>query len=172
MDRSKKSSQRRRANVNIHDVARRARVSIATVSRVVNRIPTVDPELAKRVWKAVDDVGYVPNTQARALVSGRSRLLASWTPPPLEQQQHSWEGAVIATTPGPLTMREALYYSLSHPVSTVIIGCDNVAQLEENVQIARDFTPLSNAQMASINELAAPVAKQSLFFRFTDRSKG
>jgi LacI family transcriptional regulator len=75
MDRSKKSSQRRRANVNIHDVAKRARVSIATVSRVVNRISTVDPELAKRVWKAVDEVGYVPNTQARALVSGRSRIL-------------------------------------------------------------------------------------------------
>ena len=63
------------SSVNIHDVARRARVSIATVSRVVNRIPTVDPELAKRVWKAVDEVGYVPNTQARALVSGRSRIL-------------------------------------------------------------------------------------------------
>jgi aryl-alcohol dehydrogenase-like predicted oxidoreductase len=61
---------------------------------------------------------------------------------------------------------------LSHPVSTIIIGCDNVAQLEENVQIARDFTPLSNAQMATLNELAEPVAKQSLFFRFTDRSKG
>jgi DNA-binding LacI/PurR family transcriptional regulator len=75
MDRSNKSSQRRRANINIHDVAKRARVSIATVSRVVNRIPTVDPILAKRVWKAVDDVGYVPNTQARTLVSGRSRIL-------------------------------------------------------------------------------------------------
>src|SRR5208282_4625859 len=75
MNRSKKSSQRHRASVNIHDVARRARVSIATVSRVVNRISTVDPELAKRVWKAVDEVGYVPNTQARTLVSGRSRIL-------------------------------------------------------------------------------------------------
>lgn len=61
--------------MNIHEVARRARVSIATVSRTVNRIPTVDPELAKRVWKAVDEVGYLPNTQARALVSGRSRIL-------------------------------------------------------------------------------------------------
>jgi len=40
------------------------------------------------------------------------------------------------------------------------------------VQIARDFTPLSNSQMAALNELAAPVAEQSLFFRFTDRSKG
>jgi len=47
-----------------------------------------------------------------------------------------------------------------------------VAQLEENVHLAANFTPLSASQMASINELAAPVAKQSLFFRFTDRSKG
>src|SRR6202034_4899945 len=75
MVRSKKSSQQRRANVNIHDVAKRARVSIATVSRVVNYISTVDPELAKRVWKAADDVGYVSNTQARTLVSGRSHIL-------------------------------------------------------------------------------------------------
>jgi LacI family transcriptional regulator len=71
----KGSSNRRRAAVSIRDVAKRARVSIATVSRAVNRISTVDPELAKRVWKAVDEVGYVPNTQARALVSGRSRIL-------------------------------------------------------------------------------------------------
>jgi LacI family transcriptional regulator len=56
-------------------VARRAGVSIATVSRAVNHIPTVDPELAKKVWKAVEEVGYLPNTQARALVSGRSRML-------------------------------------------------------------------------------------------------
>lgn len=63
-------------------------------------------------------------------------------------------------------------FVLSHPVSTVIIGCDNIAQLEENVQIARDFTPLSQSQMVALNTLAAPVAKQSLFFRFTDRSKG
>jgi len=102
-------------------------------------------------------------------VPGRSRLLSSWTPPPLEQQRHSWEGAVIATTPGPLTMREALYYSLSHPVSTVIIGCDSIAQLEENVQLARAFTPFSANQMASLAERAEPVSKQALFFRFVTR---
>jgi LacI family transcriptional regulator, galactose operon repressor len=72
---AKAPSKRRRASVNIHDVARRARVSIATVSRVVNRVATVDPDLARRVRQVVDDVGYVPNTQARALVSGRSRIL-------------------------------------------------------------------------------------------------
>jgi aryl-alcohol dehydrogenase-like predicted oxidoreductase len=105
-------------------------------------------------------------------VPARGRLLASWTPPSLEQQQHSWEGSAIATRSGVMTMRQAMHFTLTHPVSTVIIGCDTIAQLEENVQIARDFTPLSQAQMASLNEMAAPVAKQSLFFRFTDRSRG
>src|SRR5580658_1364795 len=106
-------------------------------------------------------------------VPGRGRLLSSWTPQPIEQQKHSWEGMTIQTTsPGTLTMREAMYYTLSRPVSTVIIGCDTIAQLEENVHLAREFTPLSQTQMASLNDLAEPVAKQSLFFRFTDRSKG
>ena len=41
-------------------------------------------------------------------------------------------------------MREAMYYTLSRPVSTVIIGCDTIAQLEENVQLAREFTPLND----------------------------
>jgi LacI family transcriptional regulator len=60
--------------MDIREIARRARVSTATVSRAINRLPTVDPQLAKRVWKVVDELGYFPNTQARALVSGRSRL--------------------------------------------------------------------------------------------------
>src|SRR5256885_12048368 len=40
----------------------------------MNHIPTVDAQLAKRVWKVVDELGYYPNTQARALVSGKSRI--------------------------------------------------------------------------------------------------
>jgi LacI family transcriptional regulator len=52
-----KPQNRRRAAVSIRDVARRARVSIATVSRAVNRVSTVDPELAKRVWKAAEETG-------------------------------------------------------------------------------------------------------------------
>ena len=63
------------ARIDIHAVAARARVSIATVSRTVNHVPSVDPVLASRVWKAVADLKYLPNTQARALVSGKSRLL-------------------------------------------------------------------------------------------------
>jgi hypothetical protein len=103
-------------------------------------------------------------------VPGRSRLLSSWTPPPIEQQKHSWEGMTFQTDkPGTLTMREAMFYTLSRPVSTVIIGCDTIAQLEENVHLAREFTPLSDGQAKELVARAEPCAKPSLFFRFYDR---
>jgi DNA-binding LacI/PurR family transcriptional regulator len=60
--------------MDIREIAKRAKVSTATVSRTINHIPTVNPTLAKRVWKVVHELGYYPNTQARALVSGRSRI--------------------------------------------------------------------------------------------------
>jgi hypothetical protein len=54
---------------------------------------------------------------------------------------------------------------LSLPVSTVIVGCDSVAQLEEDVRFAQEFNPLSAAQMATLEEKAKPVYQQALFFR-------
>jgi aryl-alcohol dehydrogenase-like predicted oxidoreductase len=103
-------------------------------------------------------------------VPARGRILSSWTPPPIEEQKHTWEGMVLASTPGTIDMRQAMYYSLSLPVSTVIIGCDSVAQLEHNVQLAREFTPFNQQQMVALNEKAQPVSKQVLFFRFYDRA--
>ena len=105
-------------------------------------------------------------------VPSRGRLLSTWTPPPVEAQTHMWEGSAIATRPGVMSMKQAVDYAWTHPVSTIIVGCDNVAQLEENVKYAREHTPLSGQQMAGLNAAAEPVAKQSLFYRFTDRSKG
>jgi aryl-alcohol dehydrogenase-like predicted oxidoreductase len=103
-------------------------------------------------------------------VPARGRILSSWAPPPIEQQKHSWEGMVLAPTPGTLDMKQAMYYSLSLPVSTIIIGCDSVAQLEHNVELAREFTPFSEKQMASLVAKAEPVSKQALFFRFYDHA--
>jgi LacI family transcriptional regulator len=58
----------------LHEIAKRADVSIATVSRTINSAPNVDPALARRVRKVIEEVGYYPNTHARRLVSGRSRV--------------------------------------------------------------------------------------------------
>ncbi len=60
--------------MDIRTIARTAKVSIATVSRAMNHVPSVNPKLAKRVWSVIDELKYVPNTQARSLVSGRSKL--------------------------------------------------------------------------------------------------
>jgi aryl-alcohol dehydrogenase-like predicted oxidoreductase len=67
--------------------------------------------------------------------------------------------------PGTLTMKEAMRYTLSHPVSTVIIGVDNVAQLEENVRIAREFLPLSASQLEALEQKVKPVHGQASWYK-------
>ena len=59
----------------IRTVAALAKVSIATVSRTINGSSAVSDRLAKRVWRAIEQLNYFPNTHARSLVSGRSRIL-------------------------------------------------------------------------------------------------
>src|ERR1039458_292068 len=68
-------SLKKPALMDIRTVAEHANGSIATVSRTINHIPTVNPKMAKRVWEVIRELDYFPNTQARSLVSGRSRLL-------------------------------------------------------------------------------------------------
>jgi len=54
------------------DVARLAGVSLKTVSRVVNDVPTVDVEMAARVRAASRDLGFRPNRVAASLRSGKT----------------------------------------------------------------------------------------------------
>jgi DNA-binding LacI/PurR family transcriptional regulator len=61
--------------MNIREVAKRAKVSTATVSRTINDSTKVKPETAERVRRAIEELNFYPNTHARTLVSGRSRML-------------------------------------------------------------------------------------------------
>ena len=103
-------------------------------------------------------------------VMARGRILSSWTPPPIEEQKKSWEGTgAIATMPGTLTKHETMFDTLSLPISTAIIGCDSVVQVEECVQLAREFTPLNVRQMTELTAKTEPIARQALFFRLMKR---
>jgi len=62
-------------------------------------------------------------------------------------------------------MKDALYYVLSLPVSTVIVGCDSPEQVEENVKLARGFNPLNDEQMNALVAKTEPIHRQALFFR-------
>jgi len=120
--------------MNIREIAKRARVSTATVSRTINRVPTVKPLLAKRVWKAVDELGYFPSTQARALVSGRSRmfgLIVSEITNPFFPEivhvfeetalQHNYEILLTSTVHDTERMKIAVRRMLEHRVEGVAV---------------------------------------------------
>lgn len=113
----------------------------------------------------------LPEAQKRGIaivgmkVTTRSRILSSWTPPPLEEQA---DARLRTPKPGTISIKEALTYNMSLPVSTTIIGVDSIAQIEENVKIASGFTPLSQSQMDEIEIKTLPVVRQALYFRRWD----
>lgn len=61
--------------MNLHEVARRAKVSTATVSRVLNDARLVKSSTRARVMKAVEELKYHPNLHARSLAGGKSRSI-------------------------------------------------------------------------------------------------
>jgi LacI family transcriptional regulator len=64
--------ERVNVTVTIYDVAREAGVSMATVSRVVNNNPNVKPQTRKKVFEAIERLGYRPNAVARGLASKKT----------------------------------------------------------------------------------------------------
>src|SRR5579884_2223772 len=73
--RSSRVAQQQQKPATIQDVADRAAVSIATVSRVLNGVTTVDSALAERVRAACAALQYQPNRAARALAGRRSAII-------------------------------------------------------------------------------------------------
>jgi len=68
------------ASTTISDVAREARVSVASVSRVVNGHANVLPETRQRITEVIDRLRYVPHTAARSLITRRSHMIGVLLP--------------------------------------------------------------------------------------------
>lgn len=79
----------------IYDVAKRAGVSIATVSRVVNRHEQIRPATEERVLAAVRELGFVPNASAQGLSKGLKRIIGLvfanswWEDDPMSVEENS-----------------------------------------------------------------------------------
>jgi DNA-binding LacI/PurR family transcriptional regulator len=80
----------------LHDVARRAGVSIKTVSNVINDYPHIRPATRSRVEEAIAELGYTPNLTARSLRSGRTGAIALAVPDLALNYFAELAGAVIA----------------------------------------------------------------------------
>jgi len=94
-------------------------------------------------------------------VATRGRMISTWSPPPLEEQPERMRTPL----PGTLTIKEALSYNMSLPVSTTILGVDNLEQIEENMKIASQFSPLSQQEMQALEFKTLPIVRQGLYFR-------
>jgi LacI family transcriptional regulator len=122
----------------IRDVAERAGVSTATVSRVLNHNTSVNPDLAARVRRAADDLGFVLNRNARRLRTHRSEILAMLIPDvenpfftgltrAVEDLAHQRGFSVMLcnTDDEPLREAEYLRVAIGEPVGGIILVPSN-----------------------------------------------
>jgi len=72
---------------------------------------------------------------------------------------------LAASIPGLAGMEPFLRYALSQPVSTVVIGCDDLRQLEENVRLASDFQPMTEEEQQVLIRHVAPFARQLMYYK-------
>lgn len=117
------------------DVAARAGVSYQTVSRVINDHPSVAPATRQRVRTAIDELGYRPNTAARALVTRSNRTIGlvtvnisqygpAHTMLGLEEAVRAAGyalGVAILDTPADADMRDAVDRFVAQSVDAVIV---------------------------------------------------
>jgi uncharacterized protein len=66
------------------------------------------------------------------------------------------QGMLVGNGVGRASPAELLQFNLSQPVASVIIGCEQVAPLEQNVQAALHFTPISESEKQKLQEKVAP----------------
>ena len=66
---------------------------------------------------------------------------------------------------GIISMKQAMDYVLTYPVSTVIVGCDTIAELEENIEITNNFKPLTEEELLAIENLTKPYYNELQFFK-------
>ncbi|MFC2123794.1 aldo/keto reductase [Bacteroidota bacterium] len=71
----------------------------------------------------------------------------------------------IFSNGGIISMKEAMSYTMSLPVSTIIVGIDKIPELEENIRIAQEFAPLSEDEMLAIENKVKPHHEHLLFYK-------
>jgi uncharacterized protein len=72
---------------------------------------------------------------------------------------------------GAITVADALRYAMSLPVATTISGMESIGVLDQNLEIARGFKPLSHAEMRAIEDRCAKWAADGRYELFETSTK-
>ena len=62
-------------------------------------------------------------------------------------------------------MEPFLHYALSQPITTVVIGCDSMQQIEENVGFAKSFHRMSDQEMQGLESRLEPFARDLMYYK-------
>ena len=79
---------------------------------------------------------------------------------------YAYWGGRVASLDGFETVEPFLRFSLSQPVTTVLVGCDSVRQLEENVRYASRFVPMARSEADELVRRMAPDASRLMYYKF------
>jgi predicted aldo/keto reductase-like oxidoreductase len=71
----------------------------------------------------------------------------------------------VSRLPGYAGMEPFLRFALSQPVSNVVIGCDDIAQLEQNVKFAGSFKPMTQDEQQRLVRDVSPFARQLMYYK-------
>jgi len=150
-------SNKSTSKATIFDVAKRAGVSIKTVSRVVNREPNVRDSTKERVNQAVAALNYRPDQSARNLASNRSRLIGLLYDDPSAYETPS-SGYIIRLQRGTLNAcRSAQYEVLIHPCN--YRNKDVASELEGLIEQARPAGMIIAAPLSNMPKIVGAIAK-------------
>jgi aryl-alcohol dehydrogenase-like predicted oxidoreductase len=72
---------------------------------------------------------------------------------------------LVSRMPGFTGMQPFIRFALSHPVTTAVIGCDDIGQLEENVRYACSFAQMGDDEMAELIRRVAPFGRQLMYYK-------
>ena len=72
---------------------------------------------------------------------------------------------LVSQIPGVSPVAAFYRFALSHPVMTAVIGCDTIPQLEENVDCAKLFTPLTDKEIGGLINFVAPYARRLMYYK-------
>jgi LacI family transcriptional regulator len=152
VDDSRNRLQMRPARASLSEVAARAGVSTASVSRVINGTASVGAALRARVEQAAAELGYVPNGPARALSSRRTRTVGAVVP--------SIENAGFAIAVS------ALQRQLDRHGYTLLLACSDYDPVNEGREamklLAHGIDALVLVGGGSRNDLRAALAREGI----------
>lgn len=127
-----------------------------------------DPLITKRCMDMFDfDTVLIPVNPAEPFYKSYIDTVI----PPASQKQMGiiamkvYFRGFAARIPGYQGMEPFFQFALSQPVTTAVIGCDDILQLEENVSFASSFTPMPKKEQNELSEFIAPYARQLMYYK-------